>query len=177
MPTERKFTRFDRTTTPPRIDDIPEGGFCLSAFVVLSKQKDPNQVLLGRLRKDAPWEHLGALDPGRAARNSQGWMLPSSHLVLHESPHEAARRILTEQLHLPSQRVSEPRVFSEVYGQPPHWDLDFVFLGERSEIEPVECWSRVEFVNVTQLKMEDLARRHEDVLAHVGRYVSDYHED
>ncbi len=174
MPTERKFARFHKTTKPPRTNEIPEGGFCLSAFVVLSKQKDPNQVLLGRLNKDAPWDHLGALDGERAERISRGWMLPSSHLVLHESPQDAARRILKEQLHIPNQRFNEPKVFCEVYGKPPHWDFEFVFLGERSEIEPVECWKDLEFVDVTKVRKADLARWHEDVLAHVGKFVSDY---
>ncbi len=163
-----------KTTNPPRIDDIPAGGFCLSSFIVLSKQKDPNQVLLGRLNKDAPWNELGALDADRAQRNSQGWMLPSSHLVLHESPQDAARRILREQLRIPTQRLRGPAVFSEVYGKPPHWDLEFVFEGERCEIESVECWDRLEFVEVAGLCRSDMARWHEDILAHVGRYVSDY---
>ncbi len=174
--TERLFTRFHKTTKPPRIDEIPEGGLCLSAFVVLSKQKDPNQVLLGRLNKVAPWDHLGALDPERAERNSHGWMIPSSHLILHESPEAAARRILREQLGIPTQRLRAPSLFSEVYGEPPHWDLEFVFEGERSEIDPVECWDWLEFVDVTRLCKADMSRWHEDVLAHVHRYVSDYEE-
>ncbi len=81
MDTDRKFTRFSRTKTPPRIDEIPEGGFCLSAFLVVSKTGRPNHVLLGRLNPEAPWDYVGALDRERAERNSKGWMVPSSHLI------------------------------------------------------------------------------------------------
>lgn len=169
--------RVSKTTKPPRVDDIPEGGLCLSAFVVLFKQKDPNQVILGRLNPKAPWEHLGALDAERAERGSRGWMIPSSHLILHESPDAAARRILREQLGIPTQKLRGPAVFSEVYGEPPHWDVEFVFEGERSEIEPVDCWTRLEFVDVTRLRKSDISRWHEDILAHIRRYVSNYGED
>ena len=174
VPSERKFTRFSKLTEPPRIDEIPDDGFCLSAFVVLSKPRAPNRVLLGRLNKEGPWEHLAALGPGRADRHSRGWTLPSSHLILYESPDEAARRILTEQLGIPTQRLSEPKVFSEVWGEPRHWDIEFVFLGTRTDIHPTGCWSRLEFVDLTRTKKAEMSRWHEDVLAQVGRYVSDY---
>lgn len=152
------------------MSEIPEGGVCISAFVILSKHSNPHMVLMGRINKNAPWDHLGALDPGRMERHSKGWMLPSSHLMLGEDPRRAAMRILREQLGLIDQRVEGPMVFSEMYGSLNHWDLEFVFRGERSEAPVHEVWDELKFVDLTRIKKEEIARSHEDILAHVGKW-------
>ena len=170
MSTYRRFTRFSTTTKPPRIDQIPDGGICLSAFVILSPPAKPNQVLMGKLNTSAPWEHLGALDKGRAETNSKGWMLPSSQLMLFESPQEAASRILIEQLSITDQKLAGPYVFSEVYGPQNHWDLEFIFTGDRGEVPRSDAWSELKFVDTDAVKKEDIVRSHEDILAHVGRW-------
>src|SRR5205807_2273589 len=74
----------------------------------------PENILMGHLDPSAPWDHVGALDPERAEANSKGWMLPSSHLMIGESPQAAAERILKEQLGLPASPLKGPFVFSEV---------------------------------------------------------------
>src|SRR5439155_21845238 len=102
MPTDRKFSRFAPPDRPLQTREIPEGGICLSAFVILSDSGHRDRVLMGHLDPSAGWDHIGALDSERAAVNSKGWMLPSSHLLLGESPQVAADRILKEQLGLPS---------------------------------------------------------------------------
>lgn len=170
MSTYRKFTRFSTGAKPPRIDQIPDGGFCLSAFVVLSPPGKPGQVLLGRLNTGAPWEHLGALDKERAEKNSKGWMIPSSQLILFESPQEAASRILTEQLSITDQKLTGPYVFSEVYGPKNHWDIEYIFTGEREGVPKSDAWSELRFVDTSTAKKEDMARSHEDILAHVGKW-------
>lgn len=174
MSTDRKFARFSKTAPSLATPEAPEGGFCISAFVVLTKEGHPNQVLLGRLDTQAPWDHLGAMDADRAQRNSGGWMLPSSHLMLQESPREAATRILREQLGIEQQTLRGPEVFSEVYGPKNHWDLELVFLGERKDVKPTSAWRQLEFVDLTKTKKADMARAHEDILAQVGKRVSDY---
>ncbi len=98
MVTGRRFAHFKRNVAPPRMKEIPEGGFCISAFVIISKTNSPEQVLVGRINKKAPWDHIGALDPERVERHSKGWMLPSSALMLGEPPKKAAERILKEQI-------------------------------------------------------------------------------
>lgn len=109
---------------------------CLSAFVVLTEAGNPDLVLLGRLNSEANWDHIGGLDPERATVHSKGWMTPSCHLVLKESPQDAAKRVLNEQLGLKDVNLSEPKVVSEVYTPrrfpdlPSHWDLEFIFRGE-----------------------------------------------
>src|SRR5436309_10878346 len=85
MATERKFTRFAPVDRPMTTREIPEGGFCLSAFLVIGRTGRPSQVLMGHLNPSGPWDHVGALDQERAEVNSKGWMLPSSHLIDRKS--------------------------------------------------------------------------------------------
>jgi ADP-ribose pyrophosphatase YjhB (NUDIX family) len=167
---ERLFTRFSRTSAPPRIGEIPEGGFCISSFVVLSKKGRPNEVLLGRLDTRADWERIGGLDKERAESNSKGWMLPGCHLLYGESPQDAATRILAEMLGISDQKLQGPAVFSEVYGPKNHWDIGFIFTGERDEVRPHTAWRELRFVDTTKLQLADFARNHQDVLAHVGKW-------
>lgn len=152
--------------------EIPEGGMCLSTFLVLNATGHEERVLMGRLDPAQPWDHIGALDRERAQANSNGWMLPSSHLLIGESPTAAAERILKEQLGLPSgsQSLSGPLVFSEVYGPKNHWDLEFVFLGARDQIAQHPVWTELRFVDVNETPRDQFARYHEDILAHVGRW-------
>ena len=134
MTTNRKFARFKINVAEPRIKEIPKGGLCISTFLVISKIGHPTQVLMGHLNKDAPWDHIGALDLERVERHSKGWMLPCSGLIFGESPEEVSRRILKEQLGLDDQILEGPRIFSKVYGDEGHWDLEFLFLGERENV-------------------------------------------
>jgi ADP-ribose pyrophosphatase YjhB (NUDIX family) len=170
MVTERKFTRFNPQDRPMTTHEIPEGGICLSAFLVIGEAGHPERVLMGHLNPSAPWDHIGALDPERAEVNSRGWMLPSSHLLLGEAPEAAAERILKEQLGLPLLPLNGPHVYSEVYGAKNHWDLEFVFIGERDQIAEHPAWSDLSFVDVNATPRDQIARYHEDILAHVGRW-------
>ena len=154
--------------------EVPDGGLCLSVFLVISRTGIPTDVLLGRLNNDAPWDHIGALDKARVERHSKGWMLPSSHLVLGESPDDAAKRVLLEQLGLADQPLNGPHVFSEVYdvpatGEKKHWDIEFVFQGERDEAPSYWVWRELKFAAT---KREEFARGHEDILSHINRRVA-----
>jgi ADP-ribose pyrophosphatase YjhB (NUDIX family) len=97
-------------------------------------------------------------------------MLPSSQLIFGESPHEAAQRILLEQLGLTDQKLESPRVFSEVYGPANHWDLEFLFLGDRDRAPTHPAWKELKFVDLTNTRKDEIARSHEDILAHVGKW-------
>lgn len=125
---------------------------------------------MGRVNRKAPWDHIGALDPERVERHSKGWMLPSSALLLGESPQEAAQRILKEQLGIADQRLEGPLIFSEAYGAPSHWDLEFLFLGERDKAPSHEVWVELKFVDLTKTRKEEVARSHEDILAHIQKW-------
>lgn len=178
MTTDRVFCRF---STSPRtagfsITEIPPEGICLSAFLVVESTEPGGPVLLGRLNPEAPWDHLGALDPERIAYWKDRWMLPSSHLLLRESPSAAADRIRQEQTGLAPRPLSGPVVGSDVYAPERHptathhWDLEFIFRATAvaSEVRPHPAWSRLEFVNPSSLKANEFARSHDDILRSAG---------
>lgn len=170
MATSRRFAHFKRDVELPRMREIPKGGFCISTFLIISKTGSPHQVLMGRLNKKAPWDHIGALDQERVERHSHGWMLPCSALMLGESPQQAAERILKEQLGLVYQPLEGPSTFSEVYGPLNHWDLEFLFLGQRTNAPTNNAWQVLEFVDLTKTRKEEIARGHEDILTQARRW-------
>jgi ADP-ribose pyrophosphatase YjhB (NUDIX family) len=130
---------------------------------------------MGHLNPKAPWDHIGALDASRVEVHSKGWMLPSSHLLVHESPQEAAKRIIREQLEI-DLRVSGPDVVSETYTPrrfpdlPRHWDIEFIFKGKTSQdrITKPFAWSELAFVNLDSTNKTEIARSHEDILEYAG---------
>ena len=148
---------------------------CLSSFLVLAAPHDPKRVLVGRIAPDPRWEELGGLDPGRAARVGNGWMLPSSQLLLFESPEEAASRIARELLGLDLPMLEGPRVFSETHhrpgakGEDAHWDLHFVFTGRGPPHPPTHpLWRELAYVAVQETRRTEFARNQGDVLELVG---------
>ncbi len=152
---------------------------CLSTFLVLSPRGTPGTVLLGRIDPRADWEELGALDPERVAGVQAGWMLPSSHLMLYESPHDAARRIAMEQLARPDLSFGAPMVVSDaspranaVAGEM-HWDLGFIFSGDwpASPGSPPAPWSRLELVDLSRIRSSEIVRGQADILVYAGRRV------
>lgn len=153
----------------------PEGGLCLSAFLVITDERNPNSVLMGHLNTKAPWDHIGALDSSRVEVHSKGWMLPSSHLLVYESPREAARRILKEQLEI-DLSLTGSDVMSETYtpkrfpNLPRHWDIEFIFRGKMSadSIPKPFAWSELTFVNLDTAKRTEIARSHDDILQAAG---------
>lgn len=157
--------------------EVPDGGLCLSTFLVLVDAKSPGSVLMGHLNSNAPWDHIGALDQKRLEMFSKGWMLPSSHLILYESPIDAASRIMKEQLGIESLSLSEPKVFSDLrerdepdVGRVQHWDIGFIFKGElrREDLPRPKAWTQLRFVDLAQTGKKEIVRAHEDVLEHAG---------
>jgi ADP-ribose pyrophosphatase YjhB (NUDIX family) len=177
MTTDRRFCRFNKLGDVPfGMPEVPEGGLCLSAFLIIHERGHEDRVLMGHLNPAAPWDHIGALDASRAAVHSQGWMLPSSHLIVNESPDEAARRIAAEQLERDDLRFSGPKVVSEVYtprrfpDMVRHWDLEFLFRGEwpGGAAPKAAAWADLAFVDLGSTPKAAIARSHEDILASAG---------
>ncbi len=177
MTTDRRFCRFNKLGDVTfGMPEVPEGGLCLSAFLVLNEPGHPDHVLMGHLDPAAPWDHIGALDASRTAVHSKGWMLPSSHLLVNESPDEAARRIAAEQLERDDVTFSEPRVVSEVYtpkrfpNVARHWDLEFIFRGIwPADARPhAAAWTDLRFVDLATTPKSAIARSHEDILESAG---------
>lgn len=166
MTTQRKFAGFSREAPAFRSSEIPPGGFCLSSFVLLEDGR--GRVLMGKLNQAYDWDHIGALDDDRKQRHSGGWMLPSSHLMLGESPSDAASRILLEQLGLKDVNLERPEAYSESYttgrsGNGEHWDLEFVFRGRYEGGISHPAWKELAFVD-PNAPAEQFARNHQDIL-------------
>ncbi len=178
---DRKFCRFNSgpsTTVGEIVDDpvltkrIPEGGFCISAFVVLREHGKRNNILFGKVNTSADWVRLGALDKSRVELFRNGWMLPSSHLIVHESPAEAADRILTEQLGLGRLKLRGPIVVSETYKSalrsdgPDHWDMHMIFTGTvpADRIRQNSAWQELKFINTASPAAHKVVRNHMDIV-------------
>jgi ADP-ribose pyrophosphatase YjhB (NUDIX family) len=180
MATNRRFCRFVRArpeyeNNPVYTTDVPEGGLCLSSFLIIT-EPDSGRVLMGHLNPAASWDHIGGLDSDRARVHSKGWMLPSSHLMLYESPQEAAQRILDEQLGMKDLKLSGPTIVAEVGTPkrfpdlPRHWDFEFIFGGKtpNSNVQKHEAWSELRFIDLAQVGRKDIARSHDEVLENAG---------
>jgi len=184
MVTDRQFCRFNRgksTTTgnidgsPMSLKEIPLGGLCLSVFLII--RDEDGGVLMGKIDPEARWDNLGALDPKRIELHRNGWMLPSSHLIVHESPQSAAMRISKEQLELDDLVLTDPKVVSEVY--PPkyfpelneHWDIEFIFssfLPKEKIPSRTIAFREIKMIYPKMTKRSEISRSHEDVLASAG---------
>jgi ADP-ribose pyrophosphatase YjhB (NUDIX family) len=178
--TTRRFAAFTRNGRDGLgISEIPKDGFCISVFLIIRQRDRPGRVLMGRINPDADWAHIGALTQDRIEAHGGGWMLPSCHLIYGESPHDAAQRIVREQLALDKElKFAEPKVHSEVYtpkrhsAAKEHWDLQFLFEGELDleelrRMRRSDAWRRLEFVDIGALDKSEFARSHEDIIARV----------
>lgn len=173
----RRFARLRAGLPPfaPGFFAVPSDGLCLSVFLVLRKPDDPGQVLLGRVALDSRWEEVGGLDRPRLERVGDRWMLPSSQLILLESPAEAARRVGGEQLGIELDPIPRPQVFSETYprrgpqGADPHWDLHFIFDLPGPPAPPrSDLWNDLTYQTVASIPAVAFGRDHGDILALVG---------
>jgi len=181
--TNRVVSRF--RPAPPKDDPIytavPDDGLCLNAFLLLSPVDDAHQVLLGMVDPQAPWREIGGVSAQRLAGLSNRWMLPSRQLFLFESPQDASRTILREQLELDEVELAGPSVFSEAWTRPnpagtgQHWDLHFVFRGRWPEGRAVRAspWLKLAFHDPSRLDRSTVGRSHADVLGLAGYPVPD----
>ena len=174
----RRFTRLRRgpVSEGSGAAEVPDNGMCLSVFVVLESPDRPGAVLMGHIDPSADWWEVGALDPKRAGTVGERWMLPSCQLLFFESPGDAARRVLRDQLVSGPVPLEGPFVFSDPSARPgspgldPHWDMHFVYRGKwGSPVPPhAPAWKRLEFVEVARTRRAEIARDQGDVLELVG---------
>ena len=169
--TDRRFAAFSKDALPPRMSTLPQGGMCISAFLVISKKGEPADVLMGRINKNSEWDHIGAIPRKKLEGFASGWMLPSSHLMLFETPEGAARRILREQLGIRNQALGGPLTFSDTSGTSNHWDLGFIFTGEKETAPSNAAWDELKFVDMAKLKRDEIVRSQLDVLTYAGKLV------
>jgi len=176
MVTNRQFTDFnDNDRGGLGMSRVPKDGFCIAAFVVITDEQDSKKVLMGKLNPEANWDHIGALDSERVQRHKDGWTLPSSHLMLFESPQDASRRILREQLEMDDLELTGPILFSDVRAlkrapDAKHWDLDFIFLGKTSQDRiprGPKAWKEIAFVDFDRAPKGQITQLHLDVIRRV----------
>jgi hypothetical protein len=177
-PVKRVFCRF-RSLPPPgstAYSELPADGMCLSAFLLVEEKGRPGHVLVGQPDPSAPWNDIGALDRERVRALGDRWMLPACHLLLHEGPDTAARRIASEQLERPDLALTGPLVVSDAYSRPetkalgPHWDLDFIFRGAVAPgaLGRPRAWRALRFVDAAAEPSDRFARAHADILSFAG---------
>lgn len=147
----------------------PKGGTCLSSFLILTGK---DGILVGKMTKPEIWVERFFVGeqfaPTYAASNK--WMLPASHLKYGESPHNAAKRVLTEQVGLKNVKLALREVQSHLAEDPEdpeaaHWDICFVYEGNvKGKIKPPEWFSELKFMKPKELKSDNFTRGHGDVL-------------
>lgn len=180
MSQERKFARFVSCSKQlgPAESHVPDAGMCISSFLVIKKKSERTKVLMGKINEKEDLEYKMGLNRERASMFKDGWLLPSSHLVLFEGVADSARRILNEQIGLKELKLEGPTVVSEAYkssriqSSSLHWDFEFIFIGEL-ENEPASypnIWKELRFVDLAKIKRSEIARSHDDVIEYSGVY-------
>ena len=152
---------------------VSKGGTCLSSFLVL---RGIGGILVGKPAKTEIWIErflVGEMFVQEYSVSGK-YLIPASHLKYGESPDEAARRVLTEQVGLGKGKLSFLEVQSHVSGDrdnpdEAHWDICFLYEGRvKGKIERPEWFSELKFVKPTDLKSDDFTRGHGDVLKEAG---------
>jgi len=161
-------------------DNVPPGGTCLSSFVVVSNGQN---ILVGKMSRPEIWIERFLVGPTFAPvyAASGKYLLPARHLHWYESPLEAARSILMDQIGLdvPESRISLVGVQSHVSGdindeeEPPHWDICFLYRTQvtksvAARLRRPEWFSELLFKPLGSLKQSDFTRGHGDILEKAG---------
>jgi len=176
-PEPRRFSRLaEGRSSRDGYWPLPPDGLCLSSFVLLSPRGRSAEVLVGRLDPAAPWDQIGAMDPRRVQLNAEGWMIPSCHLLWFESPLDAARRVVREQLGPLEIDLTGPEVFSERYRprrhpeRGEHWDLEFLYRGTAPPAwTPAHpAWKELRWANPSKTPRSEFTRSHDEVLELAG---------
>lgn len=152
-----------------------ETSLCLSAFVVARRG---DSILLGRPHQHDAWPEKGGYPKWQALElEKEGvWLLPATHLMMEESPDQAAKRIVHEwarlrgtpkfvmaQSHLRPLRLWNPKLKGS------HWDICFVYeLHPKGPIRLRPWWSEIRFVPLSEIQTIKFGRGHRDILEEAG---------
>lgn len=165
------MTRFVRYGPAPRYG-LPEAGFCASSFVFVRR----GSTILAGIPKEHPrwtkeWApNFLAYSKANLRNEFSSWRLPAAYLYEGESPDDTARRVLRDQLRLPTRPLHNPDVYafydpSSWYRGKRHYDLCFVYelRGLAPKTTP-RWWERLEFVTPRTLRKEALGSGMSDLL-------------
>ena len=150
---------------------IPEGGVCISSFVVLKRR---NAILMATVGNVDMWMERFALPPKKSLWEGK-WLLPACHLKYGEHPDKAAERVMEEMLGLKEYSLSSGQVQShltkdeEVAGTR-HWDICFVYSASSSAQQiPKKPWfQEISFRDLETLRPSEIGRSQADVLKRFG---------
>jgi len=160
--------------------NVTPGGTCLSTFVLVSIGQN---VLVGKMTRPEIWTERFLVGPSFAPvyTSSGKYVLPARHLHWYESPLEAARSVMQDQvgLDVPKGKISLADVQSFVSGEttnedePPHWDICFIYRTRVSKTQASRLrrplwFSELSFKSLRELGPGDFTRGHGDVLQAAG---------
>jgi ADP-ribose pyrophosphatase YjhB (NUDIX family) len=170
MPGNGPFLFLSKTGPPAGFWDVPPGGMCVSAFLLVRRG---SEILLGKYKDDPRWEAMAGLDESRRRTHGAGWTIPARQLKFGEDPREAAHEIAEEILQVHGMTISEPRAEVDLYEpkQAPgklHYDIWFLFDGTppKAWTLTVPSWyAELGWHDPKTLPATEYARGHQDVVA------------
>ena len=158
----------------------PPAGLCLSAFIIARDAK--GSILLGLPKAHDGWPEKGGYPKHQARQlENQGlWLLPATHLMIEESPDDAAKRIAREwagingtpellmiQSHLRPWKSDDKEEKKNPGRKLNHWDICFVYALDNAKLpnKLKPWWKEMKFVPLNQIdKQVRTGRGHSDVL-------------
>src|SRR3972149_8451656 len=169
----RRFAYFGSRAPRLGFSSPPEGGFCLSSFVLVMRRRS---ILLEKAAESDEWEHLTGMDEERVRMLAKEgkWLIPSSHLIFGEHPKDAAKRVFEEQLCVKRYSLKFLAVLSGIgetrrYAGRPHLDICFVYSGKlRGTLKRPDWLSELTYVDARRLRPSYFGRDHEGVLEQLG---------
>jgi len=159
--------------------NIPRGGICISAFVIASTGKS---ILLGLPHANKHWPEDGGepLWRAREMEKKKSWMLPATHMLIGESPDDAAARIANEftglkgepKFSMVQSHTRPANVWWKTMRHIVHWDLCFVYdlKIDRVPIRLKPWWKELRLFSREQIPSMNVGRGHLDILRE-GGYV------
>ncbi|MGH2689910.1 MAG: NUDIX domain-containing protein, partial [Actinomycetota bacterium] len=155
------FAHFDDRT--PRSRPV-----CLSAYII---SEDGEGLLVGRRAADPRWEGLDHPHPVDPKVGANLWVLPATHLLVGETPEQAARRIAKDQLAAPWLQLADGGTFAHLRPSAegdPHWELAFVFETDLTVSKVPPWFTDLRGVQRRYLRYEVFAPGHGDIIADMG---------
>jgi len=176
LPLTERYARFGPALRSMYIH-VPPGGVCLSAFLVVRDRR--GRILFGRPRIHRAWSEQGCLPSWRVREIQKNveWILPASHLLMGESPDDAAKRIARIWVGRPDARPRLAVIDSSSFPTGPpsragkkkrrdfHWTLGFVYRLRVDRLPTMpRTWEELKFFSPAEIRNLTIGRMHGDLL-------------
>lgn len=169
------MAKFARYGPAPKYD-LPEAGFCLSAFALL---QEDNEVLLGVPRAHPRWEaewapNFTVYSEEERAAEFRSWRIPAAYLYEGEHPDETLERVVRDQLALEEYGAEGTDIYafydpSDWFPGKLHYDLCFVYELVATPPEEAPPWfERLEMVDIATLTKKDFGSEMGDLAFALG---------